>query len=114
MFCSLYFFCFALAAKAQPVVVGDPSDKAICVDASTSFRVIAVNTAAYQWQENDGVGWYNITAAIGYATGFNTPLLTISDANLGLNGYLYRCVVFDAGGLQDISYSASLGVYEHR
>lgn len=105
-------FCFALAAKAQPVVVGDPSDKAICVDASTSFRVIAVNTAAYQWQENDGVGWYNITAAIGYATGFNTPLLTISDANLGLNGYLYRCVVFDAGGLQDISNSASLGVYE--
>ena len=106
------FFCFALVAKAQPVVVGDPSDKAICVDASTSFRVIAVNTAAYQWQENDGVGWYNITAAIGYATGFNSPLLTISDANLGLNGYLYRCVVFDAAGLQDISNSASLGVYD--
>lgn len=106
------FFCFELGAKAQPVVVGHPSDKAICVDASTSFRVIAVNTAAYQWQENDGVGWYNITAAIGYGTGFNTPLLTISDANLGLNGYLYRCVVFDAEGLQDVSNAALLGVYE--
>jgi len=105
-------FCHALIAKAQPVVVGHPTDKAICVDASTTFRVIAVNTAAYQWQENDGVGWYNITAAIGYASGFDTPLLTISDANLGLNGYFYRCVVFDAEGLQDISNAALLGVYE--
>jgi len=112
LFVFVALFCNALIAKAQPVVVGHPTDKAICVDASTTFRVIAVNTAAYQWQENDGVGWYNITAAIGYASGFNTPLLAISDANLGLNGYLYRCVVFDADGLQDISNAALLGVYE--
>jgi gliding motility-associated-like protein len=97
---------------AQPIVVGNPSDTAICVDASANFRVIAVNTAAYQWQENDGVGWYNITESLGYATGYNTPLLTILDANLGLNGYLYRCVVFDAQGAQDISEAAQMGVYE--
>ncbi|MBU2559184.1 MAG: gliding motility-associated C-terminal domain-containing protein [Bacteroidetes bacterium] len=103
---------FVQLSKAQPVVVGNPSDTAICVDASASFRVIAVNTAAYQWQENDGVGWYNITSAVEYASGFNTPLLTISDANLGLNGYQYRCVVFDAEGAQDISEGALLGVYE--
>jgi gliding motility-associated-like protein len=103
---------FSVSVYAQPNVVGNPSDTAICVDASANFKVIAVNTAAYQWQENDGVGWYNITESLGYATGYNTPLLTISDANLGLNGYLYRCVVFDAEGAQDISGAAELGVYE--
>jgi len=103
---------FSVGLFAQPNVVGNPSDTAICVDASANFRVIAVNTAAYQWQENDGVGWYNITETIAYASGYNTPLLTLSDANLGLNGYLYRCVVFDAEGAQDISEAAQLGVYE--
>ncbi|MDD4372557.1 MAG: gliding motility-associated C-terminal domain-containing protein [Bacteroidales bacterium] len=98
--------------RAQAIVVGHPADTAICVDASANFRVVALNTAAYQWQENDGVGWYNINESIDYASGYNTPLLTISDANLGLNGYQYRCMVFDAEALQDVSEPASLGVYE--
>ncbi len=98
--------------QAQAIVVGHPADTAICVDATASFRVVALNTAAYQWQENDGVGWYNITASIGYASGYNTPVLIISDANLGLNNYQYRCVVFDSQGLSDISDPAVLGVYE--
>jgi len=110
----LFFVAWVLSYNihAQPIVVGQPADTAICVDASASFRVIALNTAAYQWQEYDGVGWYNINETIDYASGYNTPLLTISDANLGLNAYQYRCVVFDAEGLQDVSESALLGVYE--
>lgn len=103
---------FAITVNAQPSVIGHPADSSICVDASASFRVIALNTSAYQWQENDGVGWYNITVALGYATGFNTPLLSINDANLGLNGYQYRCVVFDADGLTAFSNPATLGVYD--
>lgn len=103
---------FCQQAMAQPSVIGHPQDASICVDANASFTVTAVNTAAYQWQENDGVGWYNLTASITYAQGFNTPTLTITDANIGLNGYQYRCVVFDAQNNQDISDPASLGVYD--
>ncbi len=111
-FLTVVIALISFSVNAQPSVIGHPADSSICVDASASFRVIALNTAAYQWQENDGVGWYNITATLGYASGFNTPLLTIHDANLGLNGYLYRCVVFDAGGLSAFSNPAELGVYD--
>jgi len=97
---------------AQPVVVGHPQDSSICVGASASFRVLALNTAAYQWQENDGVGWYNINASITYAEGYLTPELRIIDANLGLNAYQYRCVVFDAQNNQTISDPAILGVFD--
>ena len=111
-FLTVVLALISLSVNAQPSVIGHPADSSICVDASASFRVIALNTAAYQWQENDGVGWYNITSALGYATGFNSPLLTIHDANLGLSGYLYRCVVFDADGLSAFSNAAELGVYD--
>lgn len=95
---------------SQAVVIGHPSDTAVCAGGQAHFRVLALNTIAYQWQENDGVGWYNITAAMNYASGFNSPILTITDANLGLNGYKYRCVVTDGLGLSDISQAANLGV----
>ncbi|MBU1011234.1 MAG: gliding motility-associated C-terminal domain-containing protein [Bacteroidetes bacterium] len=114
---SLLFVVFIVVSltrpvSAQPTVIGHPKDSSICVDASASFRVLALNTAAYQWQENDGVGWYNITAEITYAQGYLTPELRIMDANLGLNGYRYRCVVFDAQNNQAVSNSARLGVYD--
>lgn len=96
--------------KAQAVVIGHPSDTAVCVGGQAQFRVLALNTVSYQWQENDGVGWYNITQAMTYASGYTTQVLTITDANLGLNGYKYRCVVTDGQGLSDISQAANFGV----
>ncbi|MCE1202356.1 MAG: gliding motility-associated C-terminal domain-containing protein [Bacteroidia bacterium] len=96
--------------KAQAVVIGHPSDTAVCVGGQAQFRVLALNTVSYQWQENDGVGWYNITQAMTYASGYTTQILTITDANLGLNGYKYRCVVTDGQGLSDISQAANFGV----
>jgi gliding motility-associated-like protein len=109
------FFIFSLLSSellSQPVVIGHPRDSSICVEASASFRVLALNTAAYQWQENDGIGWYNITSSITYAEGYLTPELRISDANLGLNGYQYRCQVFDAQNNFTFSNPATLGVYD--
>jgi len=108
----LFFTMLASVLAAQPVVIGHPRDSSICVESSASFRVLALNTAAYQWQENDGVGWYNITPSITYAEGYLTPELRIIDANLGLNGYQYRCVVFDAQNNQAFSDGATLGVYD--
>ena len=96
--------------NAQAIVIGHPSDTAVCVGGQARFSVLALNAVSFQWQENDGVGWYNITAAMTYASGFLTPLLTITDANLGLNGYKYRCVVADGSGLSDNSQAANLGV----
>ena len=60
---SLFLF-FAESIEAQPSVVTQPHDTAICVESSAHFDIIAVNTSAYQWQENDGVGWYDLNAGI--------------------------------------------------
>ena len=110
-FAAFYLF-EPIKLKAQPVVIGQPADTSVCNGGFAKFYVLAVNTIAYQWQENDGVGWYNIDETITYADGFTTPILSINDANLGLNGYLYRCVVTDGDNISTMSEEAILGVNE--
>lgn len=102
----------AIIGVSQPVVVTHPQDSSVCVESSAGFSIIAVNTSAYRWQEYDGVGWYNISATTTYASGENTPDLSIIDANLALNGYQYRCIVSDMSDDRDTSLPAILGVYE--
>lgn len=99
-------------AKAQPGIVTQPSDTSVCEKSSAYFEIIAVNTSAYQWQENDGTGWINLDATIPYIEGQNSPRLQIIDANLGLDGYLYRCVVSDLDQNELASQAATLHVYE--
>lgn len=107
------FYLFEpIKLKAQPVVIGQPADTSVCNGGFAKFYVLAVNTISYQWQENDGVGWYNIDETITYADGFTTPILSINDANLGLDGYLYRCIVTDGDNISAMSEGARLGVNE--
>jgi gliding motility-associated-like protein len=109
---SLMLMFFSLVTFSQAVVVTHPSDTSLCAESSAKFRIVAVNTSGYQWQENDGVGWYNLTTDFTYAEGQFTPELTIIDANIGLNGYFYRCVVNDINNNTDTSSAALLNVYE--
>jgi hypothetical protein len=107
-----FFLLLNIVAQSQPVVIGHPADTSVCNGGRADFYVLAVNAVAFQWQENDGVGWYNIDQTITYASGYNTSILTINDANLGLDGYLYRCVVYDDQNISVLSNSAKLGVNE--
>lgn len=109
---SLLFLFLSVSIYAQPGVVTQPSDTSICVSSSAVFSIVAVNTSAYQWQENDGVGWYNLTDDFTYVDGQFTPNLSINDANIGLNNYSYRCIVSDLSDDKDTSNAAFLKVYE--
>lgn len=112
---ALVLLVFTLVFKSslcQPVVVTQPQDTSVCVESSAGFSIIAVNTSAYQWQEYDGVGWYDLDGSVSYASGQFTPDLTLIDANLALNGYMYRCVASDMMNDKDTSQPATLGVYE--
>lgn len=102
----------SISIFAQPGIVTHPNDTSICVGSSAGFRIVAVNTSAYQWQENDGVGWYNLTVDFTYVEGQFTPNLIINDANIGLNNYSYRCIVSDLNNDKDTSNAALLHVYE--
>lgn len=49
-------------------------------------------TAIYQWQQNDGTGWSNLSD-FGVYSGSSTDSLHISSVSLGMNGFGYRCII---------------------
>ena len=109
--CILLLLLFvSVTSIAQPVIVSQPSDTSICTGESAGFSIIAINTTTYQWQEHDGNAWYDINESVTYTSGENTPNLLITDANVGLNGYQYRCYVKDYLMNTDTSDAAILFV----
>ncbi len=102
----------ALILKSQPVILSNPSDTSVCAGVTVQFEILASNAAFYQWQENDGTGWFDIEDDVSYAQGENTATLTLIDVITGLDGYRYRCYIEDEFGESIISEDATLNVYE--
>ena len=105
---------FVVAANVSsdntPTISVNPSDKEICENNSTSFTVSASGTSlAYQWQEDSGGGWTNLTNISPFAN-VNSATLNINNAPSSLNGNLYRCVVTEIGECNINSTSAVLTV----
>jgi PKD repeat protein len=87
--------------NALPVITGQPaSPAAVCAGTNSStFTVTATGTGlTYQWQRGISGTYTDITAATAPDDGatysnYNTAILTIANAPIGMNGYTYRCVV---------------------
>jgi gliding motility-associated-like protein len=86
------------AILAQPVIITQPQNSTVCAGSSTSFFIVASNALTYQWQEHDGIGWYDIDESITYTSGEKTPNLSIIDAASALNNYQYRCIASNTNG----------------
>ncbi|MBI3141325.1 MAG: immunoglobulin domain-containing protein, partial [Bacteroidetes bacterium] len=94
----------------QPTITADPSDATVCVNDDPTFTVTATGTSiTYQWQEDNGGGYTNISNG-GVYSGATTATLTLTDVVAGMNGYAYRCVVDNAHCNPDISASADLTI----
>jgi uncharacterized protein (TIGR02145 family) len=67
--------------------------------------------APYQWQvsTNNGASWSNLSDGGMYAN-VNTPELSVIGATAGMDGYLYRCVVYGICSPADTSSGALLTV----
>lgn len=91
----------------------NPSNTTSVPGSGASFSVVASGTGnlSYQWQENTGSGFTNITAAGSAPTysGYNSAMLVLSGLVTGNNDYTYRCVVTDAN-CSRVSPSAILNV----
>jgi hypothetical protein len=86
-------FTFSCAICVAPSVTGNPPNRTICVNGSTTFPVTATGTGlTYQWQVNTGSGFGNITNGAPYSNA-TTATLSVSSATAGMTGYIYRCVV---------------------
>lgn len=72
--------------------------------ANTSFSI-----PAYQWQQDGGTGFVNLTNSSPYS-GVNTDTLTITGATSALNNYHYRCLITNELGCSDMTNPATLTV----
>lgn len=85
---------FPVFPKDSPGIVSQPvtPPAVIAGTGSASFTVGATgDSLAYQWQELNSA-WINLTDG-GIYSGVHTPVLTISQPPLTMNGLHYRCVV---------------------
>ena len=92
--------------KPNPRFITHPSDATGC-SASFVVSVTGAPTLTYQWQEDDGSGFTNISDG-GLYSGSTTNTLTIIGADQSMDGYLYRCVATDGNGNSSTSNAASL------
>jgi hypothetical protein len=97
-----------LTVVSPPVVTANPINDTTCVGDNASFSVTATGTSLnYQWQVNQGFGFFNIMPSAIYSN-VTTSTLNITGATAGMNNYQYRCVVSRPGCASVNSGSAVL------
>jgi hypothetical protein len=84
-----------------------PTDQSAKINTGVKFTISTTNSnATYQWQEDAGSGFKNISNGGQYSGATNDTLL-ISGIKISQNNYKYRCIVFNSS-CSDTSNVASL------
>ncbi len=82
---------------SNPVITSQPSDQAICEGDNTNFSVTATGTSlTFQWQENSGSGWANISNG-GIYSNATTSTLNLTNIPVLYDGYSYQCIISSEG-----------------
>lgn len=98
-----------------PVVTVQPDDDAVCETGNSTFSILPNDAGnySYQWQKDEGTGFFNITDGVVY-NGATTANLNITNVNVGMSGFEYRCVLTEnAHTCPVISDEAILTVYPY-
>src|SRR5690606_17557018 len=97
-----------IEAYIIPQIVGSPLSDTLCPGETAVFLVLANNGDwDYQWQQNNGGGWQDITAGAQY-TGFQNDTLTVANVTSGQDGLRFRCRVLRAGCYEVVSGEAAI------
>jgi len=75
-----------------PAITLEPGSQSITYGSAASFIVTTSYEASYQWQEDNGAGFADITDGGIYSNTTNDTL-TISLPNVNMTAYKYRCIV---------------------
>ena len=82
-----------LSVNIMPSISAQAQNAAVCNGGNTTFNISASGSGiSYQWQENSGSGFNNVTNGGAYS-GATTASLTITGATSGMSGYQYRSVI---------------------
>lgn len=83
----------SLNVDLLPSITSSPSQQTINTGGNAHYTVAATGTNLnFQWQENTGSGWTNLTNG-GVYNNVTTTTLDITGAPISMNGNLYRCEV---------------------
>ena len=92
------------------LIVNQPVNDTILIGGTASYTITDTGgTATYQWQENSGSGFTNLSNTAPYS-GVTTKTLTISPVTAAMNNYQYRCVR-NGGACEDTSSNGKLIVH---
>lgn len=101
---NLYFVNFLVGGVIRKIsncsnatITQQPADINLCNGGNPTFSLTATNVTAYQWQENVGTVWNNITNNAIYL-GTTTNTLSIIGASAGMNNNKYRCALTNSCG----------------
>lgn len=87
-------------------ITGNPSNQIVLPGETTAFSVTATGTGlAYQWQENAGSGWVNISNG-GIYSGASSASLTLTGVTTQ-DSYQYRVVVSGTAPCGDVTSTAA-------
>ncbi len=105
---------YAVTVNMPITITAQPPNRVITDGVNTTFTVTATGTTpTYQWQvDTTGTGTSFVDLANGAPySNVTTATLNITSATIGMNGYLYRCIVSGAAPCGSVtSNSGSLTV----
>jgi hypothetical protein len=91
-----------------PVITTQPIDQTTKLNSTVTFSVTASGSNTFQWQQNNGTGFADLSNAGSYS-GVKTNLLNISNTSSTINNSYYRCIIKN-GNCQDTSNTVTLMV----
>ena len=90
-----------LKIDVLPLPVQQPQAYTVGAQGNAFFKVsYPSSSASYQWQENNGTSWSNLSNSTKYS-GTTTDSLFITGVSIGMDGYLYRCSIDSACVISD-------------
>lgn len=72
-------------------VTVEPVPLTVCEKKQAVFSITAIDATAYQWQVDEGSGFFDVSNNI-YYSGATTSTLTINNTPVGFDGNKYRCI----------------------
>ncbi|MEO8210021.1 MAG: T9SS type A sorting domain-containing protein [bacterium] len=96
--------------QCNPVITMQPADSAVFENMQATFTIqAAIQSTSFQWQV-DSTGSFLDLSDLGNFSGTTTNMLVVSNAQLGMDGYHYRCIVQSPTNCSDTSNSATMNV----
>ena len=96
-------------ADSLSIISSNPINQTVCENSAVQFNITAEHASVYQWQIFNGTEYENVQDGLIYS-GVTSTTLNITNANLGLNGKMYRCLASRLTGIKVASDISTLTI----